>query len=416
MIYFCIVKRFKYILRTLMLVAIATFCMQAHAQQQDSLLADMDSVEISLLTCSPGHEVWSLYGHTALRFVDKKHHDDLAINWGMFSFQQKNFILRFIFGKTDYQMGIEPFNYFMIEYAKDGRSIIAQRLNLTREEKLAITQAIAQNYEPQNREYRYNFFYDNCTTRARDMIFQNLHLERIQYSSRRKKSTWRKEIHNMNHAHSWNEFSTDLLLGIKADNEIGREEEQFLPHNLKDDFAEATIIDASGNKRALVDSTYYILKVDKANIHIEPSIWDDVTPNVLFYGFIILNLLILVIEWQRKKTFWLVDLTLLTLSGLAGLILTAMIFSEHPTVSLNALILVLNPFNLVFVYPVSNQIIKGKAHWYFRVLACCCLMMLVGAFWQDIPSPMIILAAFLLLRTCSVIYIYASKNPKKKNK
>ena len=150
-------------------------------------------------------------------------------------------------------------------------------------------------------------------------------------------------------------------------------------------------------------------------MHIEPSIWDDITPNVLFYSFIVLNLITLLIEWRHKKTFWLVDLTLLTVSGLAGLILTAMIFSEHPTVSLNTLILVLNPFNIIFVYPVSNQLVKGKAHWYFRVLSCCCIIMLIGSFWQDIPSPMITLAAFLLLRTCCVSYIYNLKHycPKK---
>jgi hypothetical protein len=388
-----------------MLVAIATFCIPTHAQQQDSLLADMDSVEISLLTCSPGHQVWSVYGHTALRYFDKKHHDDLAINWGMFSFQQKNFITRFIFGKTDYQMGIEPFNYFMIEYAKDGRSIIAQRLNLTREEKLAISQAIAQNYQPQNREYRYNFFYDNCTTRARDMIFDNLQTKGILYSSKEKESTWRKEIHNMNKSYPWNTFSTDLLLGIKADDKIGRKEEQFLPHNLQADFAAAKIIETSGKERTLVDSTYYILKENKQNVHIEPSIWDTITPRALFYAFLFLNLIIVIIEWQRKKIFWLVDVTLLTLSGLAGLILTAMIFSEHPTVSQNLLILVLNPFNLIFAYSVANQIITGKLHWYYPVLFAFCALMIIGSFWQDIPSPITLLAAFLLLRIRNVMYV-----------
>ena len=133
-----------------------------------------DSIEISLLTCGPRQQVYSLYGHTAIRFQDKQTGRDIAINYGVFSFDQPFFVLRFVFGLTDYEMGIAPFDIFEWEYGPTGCGVRQQVLNLTAQEKMAIAQAVDRNMEPQNRVYRYNFFYDNCTTRARDIIANNL--------------------------------------------------------------------------------------------------------------------------------------------------------------------------------------------------------------------------------------------------
>ena len=141
-----------------------------------------DSIEISLLTCGPRQQVYSLYGHTAIRFQDKQSGRDIAINYGVFSFDQPFFVLRFVFGLTDYEMGIAPFDIFEWEYGPTGCGVRQQVLNLTAQEKMAIAQAVDRNMEPQNRVYRYNFFYDNCTTRARDIIANNLN-GRIVYDS-----------------------------------------------------------------------------------------------------------------------------------------------------------------------------------------------------------------------------------------
>ena len=114
----------------------------------------MDSVEISLLTCRPRQNVYSLYGHTAIRVQDKQNQLDIAVNYGMFSFEKPFFILRFVFGLTDYSMDIEDFEAFRIYYATRGAGVRQQALNLTKDEKKAIIAAIIKNYEPQNRVYR----------------------------------------------------------------------------------------------------------------------------------------------------------------------------------------------------------------------------------------------------------------------
>jgi hypothetical protein len=136
----------------------------------------MDAIDISLLTVGPGNEVWSLYGHTALRYQDKSRRQDLAINYGAFNFEQDYFLLRFVFGATDYEMETIPMRLFMDVYQAEGRWVREQQLNLTREEKLSITNALYKNSLPENVTYRYNFFYDNCTTRARNMIVQHLNI------------------------------------------------------------------------------------------------------------------------------------------------------------------------------------------------------------------------------------------------
>ena len=119
----------------------------------------LDSVDISLLTCeSVGQEVWSYYGHTALRIQNKAMGTDVAVNWGMFSFNQSCFVLRFCFRITDYRIGIYPMSDFIAEYAHEGRWVRQQRLRLSRTEKLGILRSIDKNAQPENRVYRYNFF------------------------------------------------------------------------------------------------------------------------------------------------------------------------------------------------------------------------------------------------------------------
>ena len=121
--YFCIMKRFKDFFITICLVVLSSLTTYAQTQvtNESARQTAADDITISLLTCSPGSQVWSLYGHTAIRFQDPAHDVDLAINYGMFNFNQKNFIARFVFGITDYEMGIEPFAFFLQEYARNGR-------------------------------------------------------------------------------------------------------------------------------------------------------------------------------------------------------------------------------------------------------------------------------------------------------
>ena len=372
-------KRFKYIFRAFLAVLLINLTTLANAQdfqgnrpQENSernymsspeSQAWLDSVDISLLTCGPGQEVWSYYGHTALRIEDHVHGTDLAVNWGMFSFKQDFFILRFVFGMTDYQIGIFPMEHFIAEYSSEGRWVRQQRLALTREEKIKILSAIEEN-----RTYRYNFFFDNCTTRARDMIIRNLGQHTTDFKDVDAQSTYRKEIHRLNENHKWARFGNDLLLGFMADRPISKQEWEFLPENLSKDFATEARKDTTVQKTMaevyptktryikLVDSTFYLIPVQAD--HATES--ESITPFRVALALGAVIFLLSIIEVFKRKNFWWLDMTLLILTGIPGFILLAMMFSEHPTVQINFQILILNPLNLIFAWKPAEICIKVK--------------------------------------------------------
>ena len=135
-----------------------------------SIRGQEDNIKVSLMTCAPGTEIYALFGHTALRYEDTARGEDWVFNYGMFSFNTPHFIYRFVKGETDYELGVTRYPYFEGSYAMRGSSVYQQTLNLTISEKQELRRLLEENYLPKNRVYRYNFFYDNCTTRARDII------------------------------------------------------------------------------------------------------------------------------------------------------------------------------------------------------------------------------------------------------
>lgn len=392
--YFCIVKRFISLLRCLSLIICLLPANNISAQHYVESDLNMDSVEISLLTCRPRQNVYSLYGHTAIRIQDKQNHLDMAVNYGMFSFDKPFFILRFVFGLTDYSMDIEDFEAFRIYYATRGAGVKQQTLNLTKEEKKAIIDAIIKNYEPQNRVYRYNYFYDNCTTRARDILLDNIN-GTIRYQTRNKNSeSYREMIHDYNEQQRWARFGNDLLLGIKADFPTNHEQQQFLPDNLRKDFDNAVVIDKNGLKRALVsNSSWVVLPGTQAE-------WSGfpLSPTTCAIIFFVIVVAFSIYERCKTKMFWGMDIFLMLLTGLCGLILLAMVFSQHPTVRVNLQILLLNPISLIFLYPTVKCLRRNIIPRWLMAWMILIVLFLIGGFFQSYAEGMTIVALSLLIR------------------
>lgn len=392
--YFCIVKRFISLLRCLSLIICLLPANNISAQHYVESDLNMDSVEISLLTCRPRQNVYSLYGHTAIRIQDKQNHLDMAVNYGMFSFDKPFFILRFVFGLTDYSMDIEDFEAFRIYYATRGAGVKQQTLNLTKEEKRDIIDAIIKNYEPQNRVYRYNYFYDNCTTRARDILLDNIN-STIRYQTRNKNSeSYREMIHDYNEQQRWARFGNDLLLGIKADFPTNHEQQQFLPDNLRKDFDNAVVIDKNGQKRALVsNSSWVVLPGTQAE-------WSGfpLSPTTCAIIFFVIVVAVSIYERCKIKMFWGMDIFLMLLTGLCGLILLAMVFSQHPTVRVNLQILLLNPISLIFLYPTVKCLRRNVIHRWLMAWMILIVLFLIGGFFQSYAEGMTIVALSLLIR------------------
>ena len=346
-------------------------------------MTNPDRIQISLLTCSPGKEVWAQYGHTAIRYYDKESGEDLAINYGIFSLDQTYFIPRFVLGMTDYRMGVQPMDMFLAQYSYEGRGVIEQVLNLSAEDKEVIYKALQENMKPENVVYRYNYFFDNCTTRARDMLVNHLH-GKVVYPPAEEDATFRSMIHKWNNKYEWSQFGEDLLLGVNADRKTTKSEQQFLPENLRSDFDKARY-----NGKPLVKETNVLL--DAETEVAEPVF--PLSPLSVALIFAVISLVMMLFSYRRQQVYWAWDLALMLTSGLMGIIFFVMIFSQHPCVSLNFILLFFNPVPLFFLY---STIKKKKVIWW-KIWGVLIILGLFGSLFQEIPLPILIVASFLLL-------------------
>ena len=380
----CFFTTFAEKMRKGLLYIVLTFILSVvNATVGAQSMTNPDRIQISLLTCSPGKEVWAQYGHTAIRYYDKESGEDLAINYGIFSLDQTYFIPRFVLGMTDYRMGVQPMDIFLAQYSYEGRGVVEQVLNLSAEDKEVIYKALQENMKPENVVYRYNYFFDNCTTRARDMLVNHLH-GKVVYPPAEEDATFRSMIHKWNNKYEWSQFGEDLLLGVNADRKTTKSEQQFLPENLRSDFDKATY-----KGKPLVKETNVLL--DAETEVAKPAF--PLSPLSIALIFAVISLVMMLFSYRRQQVYWAWDLALMLISGLMGIIFFVMIFSQHPCVSLNFILLFFNPLPLFFLY---STIKKKKVIWW-KIWGVLIILGLFGSLFQEIPLPILIVASFLLL-------------------
>lgn len=364
-----------------------------------------DSIQFSLLTCSPGTEIYSLFGHTAIRYQNFTQNQDIVFNYGMFSFSSPNFIYRFVKGETDYQLGVNDFRSFEAEYMFRGSSVYQQILNLTYEEKLKLQNLLFTNYLPQNRVYRYNYFYDNCTTRARDQIEKCIDGD-VEYPNSVPDKTFRGIIHEFTKGFDWEEFGIDLCLGAGADKPIGIRQQMFSPFYMRS-FAESAFIkDENGNTRPLVLREEVIVDADAVDAA-EGSF--PFSPIACATFFLFLNVVIAFVQIVRKKIYWFWDLILYLSQGLAGCIIAFLFFfSIHPTVDSNWLILLFNPIPLFYLpFMVYNDIKRKKDKWHvINSVYLTLFILILPLIPQEINLSVLLLALGLLFNAVSHQIVY----------
>lgn len=384
----------KGVLLTLILVSSAPV-----AAQED--IPPMDSVEFSLLTCQPHDEVYSLYGHTAIRYHELRPGGlDWAFNYGVFDFKKPHFVARFVFGLTDYELGAYPYKYFVKEYRRFGSMVTEQVLNLTDEEKMALHDALAINLRPENKIYRYNYFYNNCTTKARDIIESCIN-GKVEYAGREDYTpSYRDMVHSMTRNNPWSRFGNDLLLGIKADWKTDLRQQEFLPGNLLYDFDHAQIY-SNGNYRPLIKERRIAVP---AGVQIIESGF-PLSPLACAAIILAVGIVIFFVEWRKKRVFVLWDVLLMMTTGTIGIVLTLMLFSQHPTVSLNLQIILCNPLPWLFLWPV----IRGRETRYWKITAILAVLFLIGSFFQCYAEGIHVLALCLLMQCYANMKIKAQK-------
>lgn len=195
-----------------------------------------ENAYISLITCTPGEELYARYGHTALRVCDAANDMDIVFNYGIFDFNTEHFYWKFVRGETLYELGAAPYWWFMREYEETHRPVYEQVLRLTQEDKEAVWQALRENYHPENRKYLYNFVFDNCATRPYLILMNALarnHAEKpVSTYQGAEGVSYRRFIQHYTHKGSWADFGINLLFGRKADQPMHGDERLFLPEEL----------------------------------------------------------------------------------------------------------------------------------------------------------------------------------------
>ena len=203
----------KIIIKILSIAAVVLLSLPSVAAVHgDSVAMMRDRAEISLVTCYPGPDIYELYGHTMLRV---RYNDiDMVYNYGIFDFDSPSFMYRFVKGETDYKVAGYDAAYMLMGYGS--RKVVEQRLNLTPEESMRVLVALVENARPENATYRYNYVYDNCATRPRDII-ENVLGDRLHYSAMHDTLTFRQEMRRYNANYAWQQFGIDLVLGSGID-------------------------------------------------------------------------------------------------------------------------------------------------------------------------------------------------------
>lgn len=356
-----------------------------------------DSSKVSLLTNTPwDKEVYALFGHTAIRINDPSVFLDVVFNYGIFDFDSPNFMYRFVKGETDYMVAGYSFSQYLSGYKNRGIGITEQVLNLTLDEKQRILDALVTNALPENRVYRYNYFYDNCSTRPRDIIEKNIH-GTIQYTATNKLQTYRDLVHECVSGQPWVRFGIDLVIGADADKVISDHQKDFIPSYLLHSYKSATIKQGE-NIRRLVSEENLLLSQDSAGTFVSPSFN---TP--LWYGLIFL-LFTIVFSYISYKKNWMIaskifDFILFFVAGTAGFIIFfLMYFSVHPCTNPNWNLVWLNPVQIIAAILFLIKF-RSKYVYYYHFINFAILIVFLLA-WFLIPQYLEIAFIPYILALC----------------
>ncbi len=360
-----------------------------------SFAQDSSHIRISLLTCTPGEELYSTFGHTAIRVTDSSSVTDYVFNYGTFNFEEPGFYTKFVRGKLLYYLSVENFPDFKYAYQAENRGITEQLLNMSPTEKTSLMEALNGNAKDQNKFYKYDFFLDNCTTRARDILVKfkatNPAFKPVMPPGTR----FRQAIHqylDMNEKY-WSKLGIDLLLGEPTDAVMTTAQSQFLPDNLMVSF------DSSNVNHELVLSTTNLYPVHRQN-----SNGSFFTPMIIFSLLFIIIVLLHFFTNHRLSIFLEgFNGIFFFLTGAMGLLFIFMwIGTDHSMTK--------NNYNLIWAWPTNTIVaffINSKQKWarkYFGVSSI--LLILVLLMWFSLPQQ---LNNALIPVTLLLIFISAKK-------
>lgn len=342
----------------------------------------------SLITCGQSGEfVFYLYGHTAIRITDPETGLDKAYNYGYFSMAQKNFIPNFMIGKPMYMLGVTDFDSMVYDYAAQGRRVSEQQLNLRPDEVQALMDFLDWNALPENAEYRYNYFYDNCATRPRDLIERFTKGGLVYRVDPASLPTFREATRQCSKSAKWYTFGTDLCLGVKSDTRMTVHDAAFVPELLEQSmdlaFRKDTGEPIVSRKEEIVPQTQLI----------EVPRFDG--PLVTILALVAIYLICYFVVRRYTSVPWQVlRCGLYLLLGLAGIVLWFLsLFSAHPHTLLNANMVLMHPFWLILVVTMWQELRHRRLNSLLYLINLLLALVYLGlGYVQTLPIGMAYLA------------------------
>lgn len=358
-----------------------------------------DKATISLLTCGPGRETYSLFGHCAVHVSDPITGIDKVYNYGTFNFED-NFVMKFARGKLRYYVSTETLSRFLAEYKHDQRWVKEQFLNLNPAETGAVFRKLENNALPENKYYLYDFFFDNCASRIRDIVQDGLgdQLE-FDYTFKEKagKQTYRDLIDPYLTYFPWTQFGIDLGLGSVVDKEVEGKNYMFLPDYLMEAFG-AAYVKRDGNYLPLVIDTKQLVPPNTEPMVVDPFY---MRPNFIFWMlfFVVLGLTLLGIT-KGRNMYW-IDVFFLFIYGLVGWFVLLLWFAtDHDATKLNLNVMWLMPLHL---FAAILLVPRKRTKWltpYFVLTGTLTLVTVVGWFFlpQQFNGSFLPLMLLILMR------------------
>ena len=364
------------------------------------------NAEISVLTVGPGTTLNDAFGHNAFRINDRASGLDIVFGYGEYDFDTPNFYLKFAQGKLNYKISKDNFREFYYQYVTYyNRTIEEQVLNLSVEQKQRLYEYLVNNYKPENRKYLYDFFYDNCATRIRDVV-QIATNDNIEFTPPKnfEAKTFRQLIYEHTGRNNWGSFGIDLALGSVIDKKATPYEHMFLPKYIHEFFGNAEL----QTKDNLVKKSSVIYQQREQQ---HSTGW-------LFSPIAIFSMLALVIGFitytdkkKKKQSKWL-DVCLFGITGLLGVGMLLLWFATDHTATANN-------YNLLWAVPLNllviGQLLRPKVNnWFKRYLKFLIIMLCLMTFhWivgvQTFAIGLIPLLVALAIRYVYLIYVYSGK-------
>lgn len=311
-----------------------------------------DSLDISLLTCSQGNELYSAFGHSAIRVQDRLNQVDAVFNYGTFDFSQEGFYINFVRGRLLYFLDIDQFESFYNQYKYEGREIRELGLRLTGVEKENILKFLLWNSKRENRFYAYDFFWDNCSTRVRDIFSKELKYKLVWNTAGWDTSiTLRNCLKPYVHHLPWVDFGFDLILGLPCEKTAGVMDQTFLPDRLDRLVRNASLQTDSGKLSFIVRDTVLL-----PSYNIKTSSSPFLSPLSCFTILFIIVSGLTIAERKKKILFPALDYLMLGGSGFLGFFFLLMGLTEHYSTPWNLNMLWLLPTNLIVLFLPKNKI------------------------------------------------------------